>query len=295
MVEFKNIENGYKDIYQPILDQINRDFYNQEVDYQIYQTDMQEGIIGITNNVAMFYYYDTDHTIKHHYANFDENFNLTAFSTDEGNLTFLEEMWFLTNPNGMINAINLVPDATLNNGFNSHVAFCQLDRFRHMSVNLYYYHLKNNENDKINPLYIRTPHKVLIQKGLIPHRKTYELKDIDYNDPYYNLVTIKEYGMKNTMEQTAYGLQHQPSISRYFRVFFPLGMHQGIELFPLSKHYKIEDLYREINLLGFTTTVDDTIIKVYNGQYQPLNFYGEILQSAMNKKGYTRTLKKDER
>lgn len=97
----------------------------------------------------------------------------------------------------------------------------------------------------------------------------------------YDIITIKEFGLMEFLQNGSYALQQDRSITRYFKVKAQKEDGTCVILYPLSRAYTPEEMDKMIEERGFTRKVDDDVIDYYNGNYLEVAEYQE-LAVAMN-------------
>lgn len=103
-----------------------------------------------------------------------------------------------------------------------------------------------------------------IKKGKVEQYMQYTTST-DYLS--YDVITIKEFGLVEFMQNGSYALQQERSITRYFKIKAQLSDGRCVLLYPLSRAYTEEDMDKKIEEKGFTRKIKDYVLDYYNGAY----------------------------
>lgn len=115
-----------------------------------------------------------------------------------------------------------------------------------------------------------------INKGKVEQYMQY-MTSPDYIS--YDVITIKEFGLFEFLQNGSCALQQDRSITRYFKIKKQLKDGTCVLLYPLSKAYTEEDMKSMLEVKGFKSNVDDYVLDYYNGRYLECLEYKDLAEA----------------
>ncbi|MDE5888500.1 MAG: hypothetical protein K2H20_00600 [Bacilli bacterium] len=98
----------------------------------------------------------------------------------------------------------------------------------------------------------------------------------------YDIITIKEFGLMEFLQNGSYALQKDSSITRYFKIKGQKEDGTCILLYPFSRAYTIEEMDKMLEEKGFSRNIDEDIIDYYNGNYEEIAEYKVLIEAIKN-------------
>lgn len=95
----------------------------------------------------------------------------------------------------------------------------------------------------------------------------------------YNIITLREFGLKRFLKEGAYTLQKEDPIKRYFKVWHESNEGNLVLLYPISHIYKLDDIYKLIESKGFMTGPSDEAMSYFNGEFSERKEIEEVLEA----------------
>ncbi|MBQ8659392.1 MAG: hypothetical protein IJ475_00945 [Bacilli bacterium] len=145
------------------------------------------------------------------------------------------------------------------------------------SLSAYYETFYSNDG-KLGPINFKRLKSYFYQKG----KKVYSFvcSRIEPNTLFYEIITIKEFGLIDVLSKGSCALQMDPCMNRFFKLpRLPKGK-ASITLSPFYQTYttsQMDDIFKKC---GFKTSVPDYLIDYYNREYEEQEEY-EVLSSAI--------------
>lgn len=98
----------------------------------------------------------------------------------------------------------------------------------------------------------------------------------------YDIITIKEFGLAEFLQNGSYALQKDRNITRYFKIKAQLSDGRCVLLYPLSKAFKEEDMNKKLEEKGFSRRVNDCVLDYYNGAYLECAEYKDLAEALQS-------------
>ncbi len=98
----------------------------------------------------------------------------------------------------------------------------------------------------------------------------------------YDLITIREYGLTQFLQNGSYALQKDKSITRYFKIRGQKSDGTCLLFYPFFKGYTLEEMDALITQKGFKRDVCDNMLDYYNGNYLECDEYKELALAIKN-------------
>ncbi len=177
-------------------------------------------------------------------------------------------------------------------GYNGIISYVQYSAKSNLWSCILYQKNVQGKVERIYPYHIESPFLIRIEK---PGKRWYPFKaksyirtTFDYHEaPFlYKVATMKEYGTGALVGHEALSLQGSAKIARFYWILFSLPNYQAISLFPLGMQYKLEDLLKHLEELGFNSQVPQVLIDYHNGdledikRYQAIANYIQVLENS---------------
>lgn len=132
-------------------------------------------------------------------------------------------------------------------------------------------------DEAIFPFEIKIPFFVTFFKG--KSVKKYVLYETDTDYMSYNIITLREFGLKRFLKEGAYTLQKEDPIKRYFKVWHESNEGNLVLLYPISHIYKLDDIYKLIESKGFMTGPSDEAMSYFNGEFSERKEIEEVVEA----------------
>lgn len=193
--------------------------------------------------------------------------------------------------NGSSNLESLVfikrSDGRDSDGFDGTVGYIQYNQEKDTRLMLLYQQMYNDRGKVYSYHVDKNPIQIMIEKGvgakqrgsILPVRTSrYYRCDYDYRDHnvFYNLAVLKDYGLQEFMEKGAYALHRENVISRYQKIITTTSSGYAVTGFPFCKQYPYEAFNELFDEYGFRKKIPDSLLSIYNGEFDDLNYYQEI-------------------
>lgn len=127
------------------------------------------------------------------------------------------------------------------------------------------------------PFNFKKPFFVCFIKG--NKKKKYLIYETDSDYFSYDIITIKEFGLREVLMNGSYTLQRGDSIIRYFKVKHENSVGSSILLMPFSHPYKLEEIDNLIKEKGFTREVGENTLGYFNGEYPERDEVFELIDA----------------
>lgn len=133
------------------------------------------------------------------------------------------------------------------------------------------------ENKKVYKEFLNKP-LYYIYKKRFGSPITYIKQCVEYSDEpiFFNVTSIKEFGLANVLKQGAVSLQKNSTINRYFKVPFNSDILNCIYTFFSSNFYDEEALDDVVRSRGFYYEIPNFVLDYYNGSNKRLHEYKEL-------------------
>ena len=98
----------------------------------------------------------------------------------------------------------------------------------------------------------------------------------------YDLITIREYGLAQFLQNGSYALQKDKSITRYFKIRGQKSDGMCLLYYPFFKGHTLEEMDLLIEQKGFSRSVNDNMLDYYNGNYLEYSEYNDLASAIKN-------------
>lgn len=132
-------------------------------------------------------------------------------------------------------------------------------------------------DEAIFPFEIKIPFFVTFFKG--KSVKKYVLYETDSDYKSYDVITLREFGLKRFLEEGAFALQKDDTIRRYFKVRHESKKGDLTLLYPVSHIYKLEDIYELIRSKGFMIEASDEAMSYFNEEFSEKKEIDEVIKA----------------
>ena len=221
----------------------------------------------------------------------DEDYNIIGLAIDNKIFYYVDgHLVSKDKDNGIIESISLVKrnngeDYDGYDGFVQHVQYDAKSDLRFIQT---YQHMYN-PGERIYDMHLKNPFSIVIEEhasktdiGEAKSKSTKYIKceyDLREDPVGFGIATIKDYGLSKFLSNGSYSLQKQDTIVRYYKILRVLNNGGAVTLYPLCRQYRKEDIYEAIDKYGFSKTVSELLLDVYNNEYPLLKMYQDITKS----------------
>ncbi len=275
----------YGVIFQCVFDLFN-DF--EGVYFKI-EVNGQEKILQRKDNLCVLYTLEDEKTVSYEMFCLDEEYNVSQAGFDDYELTMYGDLFTVQERNSsIVQSLKLYKrtDGVDNDGYDGLIIFVQYDIKKKTRITLTYQQIFDKENSIYYYAKERMPLQVVIEYGVFVNdgdvyrvlkKDRYIRADISSDNYYYDLITIKEYGLINFLKHGSYELQKQNEIVRYIKFRRTNENNQAIFSIPIYQ-YSWDEMADKIRKKGFATKIPDYLYETYNGGNQVLNEYKEVAE-----------------
>lgn len=139
------------------------------------------------------------------------------------------------------------------------------------------YNCVYREENSIFPFEMQIPFFVTFFKG--KKATKYVLYETDSDYMSYDVITLREFGLKRFLEEGAFALQKDDTIRRYFKVRHESKKGDLTLLYPVSRIYKLEDIYELIRSKGFMIEASDEAMSYFNEEFSERKEIDEVIKA----------------
>lgn len=253
------------------------------------EVNQQEKILQRLDDLCVLYTLDEDKTISYEMFTIDEAYKVHDAGFDDYEMHMLDDVITIQErDSSVLQSLTFTKrsDGLDNDGFDGILAHVQYNQEKDICVMVMYQQMYNSM-DKIYSFHVdKPPFQISIERGVVKKQKAgrsakptcYIRGEYDYreNHGYYNLATIKDYGLASFLEKGSYALQKEDTIARYYRILYTTKDKQAFTGFPFCKQYSLEDFASFFQENGFKMTIPSCLLDLYNGTNDELNAYQEI-------------------
>lgn len=170
-------------------------------------------------------------------------------------------------------------EGTINGPFDGLVSYSQINEAANEGL-VITYEVCYRENKKLHSGIMREPFLYSYVRG--NKITNYTSLKADKDLLAYDIITIKEYGLRRYLDEGAYSLQKENMINRYFRVWFRFSDGTPITLYPLSRPYTNIEMRTMLQERGFKVDIPEYLLDYYNGEYEEQGEYAELAVAVQN-------------
>ncbi len=248
------------------------EFYSYEYqgeDRWLYRDDLYCTILGIEGEYIV-------------YTSFmmDEDYNLSYMEFDEFSVARSQnnEMLLWREDTQLAESLTMSQrcDSAINNDLDGLIIHHQINSKTQEEMLVSYRAMYRNDPVFYQSQFMRPFIICFINKGKVEKYMQY-ITSTDYLS--YDLITIKEFGLAEFIQNGSYALQKDRSITRYFKIKAQKSDGSCILLYPFSKGYTPEEMDEMIESKGFTRKIDDNVLDYYNGKYLECAEYKELVEA----------------
>lgn len=251
------------------------------------EVDGVDKLLQRLDNLCVIYTLEDSNVVSYEMFAVDENYKVVSAGFDDYEMHIVDgTLTTQKRNNSVIQSLNFSKrnDDRDNDGFDGVIAFVQFNCEKNIRVTMSYQQMYNS-SENIYYYYERKPLQVIIEKMIknkrdgsyiAVDRERFIRVDMSRDDLFYDLVTLKEFGLVEFMSKGSYSLQKDDHITRYMKFYFTTRDNQAIPLFPFSKHLAWEEVKKFLEDNSFDCKIPEHLANTYNGNNDILNYYQSI-------------------
>lgn len=255
--------------------------------YQFLDGDVEK-LLYRYNNVFYIFEIEEDYLyIESFYV--DENYNIYELDCGDYTIDLTGDVpRFVNNETGIMSSLVVLPrkDGNDIDGYNGLLSYIQYSPDKDIrSLITYQYMYKENMENKVYQFNFKDPFQISLETKVSKRDKgnklagaynSYIVRKSEPNDICYDLMVIKDYGIKEFLEKGSYHLTWGEELKRYYKIVGKSPGNYAITLFPLCTQYRLEDLYSMLESVGHDTVVPEFVRELFNGEYSDIKSYIEL-------------------
>lgn len=232
-------------------------------DSGLYYEVIYDGKIRYLNRNGMDFvlYTFIDEEVEYEIFSLDENYQVESIFLEHHRAVLEKNSFWFMDKNNNPSRLQVLerPDGVDMNGYNGILSYtqCNTKRNESFTMNFSYSYNKNNTN-KIFPMNYSVPLVLLFKQK--KHTKSYILSKIEIGNYVYEVIALKEYGLKKYLQNGSYVLEKEDTLYRYTRDFGKQFENTSL----IRNYYKLEDLLEKAKEKGYNTSIPEEIISFYN-------------------------------